>query len=127
MNQSTVENIKAYREYSKQGILAAMAINSGALIASLSNIETLAGKSHAESAFRAWVAGLVVATLCWFFAYMANAAYSHGKECQNLIWSWIGIAAFMISVGFFSFGGWEVSKVLMSSALGTTVHLAAIG
>lgn len=108
--ETTRNNIAAYREYAKQGILAASAINSGALIAALASFEHLAKQEGIGAAFIFWTFGLAVATFCWLAAYLANDGYSKGRSRQDAIWSRIGIACLCASISFFCIGGWLVSR-----------------
>lgn len=111
--------IAAFREYTKQAILAASAINSGALVAALASVETLTGFQGTGAAFVCWTLGLSLATLSWIPAYLANAAYTHSSSYLGLGedgWVTLGIAFILGSIILFCVGGWFMSGAFQSSS-----------
>ncbi|WP_156943960.1 hypothetical protein [Roseivivax isoporae] len=104
--------IAAFRTYAREAILAASAINSGALVATLSAADVLLGKCGVGAAFIKWALGLAVATVAWAACYLANAAYTHRKPAWNRseqFWTNSGIALFLLSVALFVVGSAFIS------------------
>lgn len=104
------ENIRAFREYSKQAILAASAVNSGAVLAVLANSGALIGSDGVAGALRLWIGGLSMATMCWLWAYMANWGFTHGRRRSESVYTALGVLFFIASVLMFGIGGWLVSN-----------------
>ena len=113
-NQEYTTNTEATRIYARQGVLAATAINSGALLATLSQASELKGLPGVACAFNFWAIGLAISTSLWLFAYAANNAFTAGKQTANEIWSRFGIVGFVAAIGCFIAGCLELSKVFLA-------------
>lgn len=106
-------SIQAFREYTKQAILAVSAVNSGAVLGCLVNIDPLIGLDGASLALKLWVSGLTMATCCWMAAYLANAMFKDERHTAELIFTCIGMLLFLGSVAAFCGGGWIMADALV--------------
>ena len=102
-------SIAAFREYAGRGILAVSTINSGAMLATLANVDTLRGLGGVGVAFQAWTIGLAAATACWLFAYLSNASYAHARYRRERLIAALWVMVFVLSLSSFVWGAWAIS------------------
>jgi hypothetical protein len=102
------------RSFAKGGIAAALTINSGALIAVLSQIEHLASGSagFTANAFSAWTIGVAAAALSWVFATLAASFHANGHRKLENVTGWIGYALVISSIFLFLSGGLEIESAI---------------
>lgn len=94
------------RAFAKAGITAALTINSGALIAALSQFESLQALP-AESladAITCWAFGVTAAAMALVFATFAASAYANSLRRREVIANWLGYISTLGSIGLFTFG-----------------------
>lgn len=110
-------NNDAIRGFAKGGIAAAITINSGALIASLSQADHLlniVGKLDLANAITAWAAGVATAAVAWVFAILAASAFANGWRKSEITAAGAGIIALLFSIGSFFAGFLSISYGIRS-------------
>lgn len=103
---------EGYRSFARGAIAAVITINSGALVAVLSqfsSIEAFIERGELSLAFHLWTYGVVTGTSAWGFAAMAAQAYAHGADRRETIMAYLGIAAFIASLAFFLAGSLQIA------------------
>lgn len=103
------------RMFAKGGITAAIAINSGALIGTLSRLPDLTSvvdPARIGTAILTWALGVGFGTLCWIAAHSAASAYANGKDKSEIWAGIIGYASAIASICLFVFGFWQISQGL---------------
>lgn len=112
---------EAMRAYAKQSILAVTSANSVALLAALSQAETLVGlsPSSAAGAFRYWALGLSLSLVCWVFVILAgslhiNLTLLRRRESPSKT-EWIagivGMVFFLGAIACFALGCFQLSGI----------------
>lgn len=112
---SVENNNDAMRNFAKAGIGGSAVLNSGALIAMVSNIEFLPGTFGREAvsdAMLSWTIGVCLATVCWVFAYMAASAYANSNRTLEGIFAAGGLLVFIASIGAFGWGMLQLAQGL---------------
>lgn len=102
------------RSFAKGGIAAALTINSGALIATLSQIESLVGSNSAfaANAFSWWTGGVAAAALSWVFGTLAASGHANNQRSLELGAGWVGYALVVFSILAFLKGGIEIETAI---------------
>ena len=70
------------RRFAQGGITASIAINSGALIATLTQLDKLAGVVNvdaAQFALKAWALGVTLGAFSWLFATLSASAFANHR------------------------------------------------
>ena len=110
-------NNDAIRAFAKGGIGAAIAINSGALIASLSQADSLialTGRSFFADAIVAWAVGVSAAAIAWVFAIVAASGFANGQKKLELWAAGAGIVAVLLSISLFLLGFFSIAQGIPS-------------
>ncbi|WCR04566.1 hypothetical protein [Paracoccus saliphilus] len=100
------------RSFIRGGIAGVLALNSGAMIALLTQLSDLAEKTGSDAlrcSFRLWIMGDVFGALCWMFASLAASAHVREMKTQERIWTPVGYLSFLASLTFFAFGAWQLA------------------
>lgn len=111
MNDHQNDN-DAIRGFAKGGIAAAITINSGALITSLSQSDTLlkiTGTYEFSNALETWAFGVSAAAVAWVFALIAASAFANGHRKLEITMASTGIIFILISVACFLLGFLNIS------------------
>jgi hypothetical protein len=100
------QNVELIRSYASAGIAAAVAINSGALIAVLSQMgdATVISPLAGARAMTAWMLGVAVGVLAWPAAYLSVSHYAHGRPADEVRWANISAGLALGSVVLFGLG-----------------------
>jgi len=100
---------EATRNHTRVALAAAMAINSGALVAALSQVRPFADLGMLDAigdAFLFWACGLAAGALGWLFAIVAHACAA--RDFRRLETDATGVATILFagSVATFLIGCW---------------------
>ncbi|WP_124254508.1 hypothetical protein [Cereibacter sphaeroides] len=99
------------RANARGGIAAVITVNSGALIALLSQLgplKDMVEMSEVKRAFEYWIAGVVAGLLCWFFVTLAAGAHVNGMRKAEIWTTGFGYLAWLLSTIFFALGAVRV-------------------
>ncbi|WP_413872062.1 hypothetical protein [Albidovulum sp.] len=95
------------RLFAKAGITGSIIINSGALIATLSQFSQIVEHIHSvavKSAFGTWALGVAIGTLAWVAAALAATAHAHRKKKLEVVAVIAGYAFVLTAIFAFLFG-----------------------
>lgn len=95
------------RQHARGGIAAVITVNSGAMIALLSQLgalQDLVNMFDVKHAFGFWIAGVVIGLFCWLFATLAASAHVRGRDKAESFYTAVGYLAWLFSVACFAFG-----------------------
>lgn len=95
------------RQHSRGGIAAVITVNSGAMIALLSqlgSIRDMVDMTDIKNAFAFWIAGVVTGLFGWFFATWAASAHVHGRARAESMLTVLGYLVWLVSVVCFALG-----------------------
>lgn len=109
---------EGYRPFSRGAIAAVITINSGALIASLSQFETLQELPNQYAlflAFSLWIGGVTLGSLTWGAAAMAAQAFATDRQKKEEWFAGLGILLFFVSVACFAIGSTLVTLALFGA------------
>ena len=98
--------------FAKSAITGAALLNSGSLIAVLTQLSDLKPLILAYSlsyAFKCWSFGLAIATFAWVFAALAASAYANHLRRWEIFVGVLGYLCVIISIIAFIFGALEMS------------------
>lgn len=107
--------VDAQRIYARSGIAAATTINSGALLAALTQIEHLASLSGADSsrAVMCWAGGVGSATFAWLAAFAASTYHVEDRRIAGHWASAAGMFLFVVSLELFIAGFAFIARTLL--------------
>jgi hypothetical protein len=103
------------RLFAKGGIAAALAINSGALVAVISQLGELSGSIPARElsiAFTLWTIGVSSAAVAWVTAALSAMCYANGKRAPEVILSSLTALAVLASIGSFALGAMNIGYAI---------------
>lgn len=107
MNIDVNQANEGLRAHSRGGIAAVITVNSGAMIALLSQLGPLRDMVNmfdVKRAFTMWIVGVVAGLFCWFFATWAASAHIHSKRGLEGFMNVAGYFAWLLSTGCFALG-----------------------
>lgn len=106
-DQNYVHANDGIRIFAKASIAAAITINSGALLAVLSQLDKLIKLVALENirwCFFSWTTGVTVGALSWVCAYAAASAYANGMRKTEIASGYIGAFLILGSILAFALG-----------------------
>lgn len=95
------------RAHSRGGIAAVITVNSGAMIALLSQLGSLRSMVEMgaiKHAFAFWIAGVVAGLFCWFFATWAASAHANMVRKLENVLTVCGYLVWLLSTACFAIG-----------------------
>lgn len=99
------------RANARGGIAAAIAVNSGAMIALLSQLGALRDLVDIDGiklTFAFWIAGATLGMLAWFFATLAASAHANARPITEKSRTIFGYLVWLSSVSCFAVGAINV-------------------
>lgn len=112
---SIEQNNERMASYAKSAISGSVILNSGALIAVLSqlpNLSQLVSFSSIRCAMFSWTLGVCIGTVAWVFAFMSTASFGHGQQKPELIYTGLGLLSIILAIVAFGFGMYQVASGL---------------
>ena len=102
------------RLFAKAGITAALTINSGALIAVLSQFDKLGGlpADNLAAAFRWWSFGVTAAAVTWVLATLVAGYHANNKRRAEIRAGWFAYVVLILSIACFAMGALEIASGL---------------
>ena len=100
------------RMFAKAGITGAVVINSGALIATLSQFSQIIEHidlSSIRCAFVQWAIGVSIGTLAWVCATAAASAHANHKRSMETVSAWVALVLTVGAVAMFLGGAWVLA------------------
>ncbi|MGR3315484.1 hypothetical protein [Roseovarius indicus] len=101
------------RRFAQGGITASIAINSGALIATLTQLDKLAGVVNvdaAQFALKAWALGVTLGAFSWLFATLSASAFANHRRKAEVASFWIAALMILTAIISFGLGAWKLSE-----------------
>ena len=95
------------RAHSRGGIAAVIAVNSGAMIALLSQLGSLRSMIEMgaiKHAFSFWITGVVAGLFCWLFATWAASAHANMARKLESALTVCGYLVWLLSTACFAIG-----------------------
>ncbi|MAM11614.1 MAG: hypothetical protein CML23_14360 [Rhizobiaceae bacterium] len=92
---------EGYRSFARGGLTAAVTVNSGALVALVSQLSALKAPSNGpylKAAFIFWVVGIVLGLLAWAAAAAAAQSFANEKHRREVAFASSGFALFFLSI-----------------------------
>lgn len=105
MDQSNAND--GVRLFAKSAVAGAVVINSGAMIALLSQISELRLAVSIDSlqlAVLLWALGITLGTLAWVAAFLAASAHANDRRKSELAAGFVGVALTLLSIAAFLSG-----------------------
>lgn len=104
------------RLFAKSAIAGTVVINSGALIALLSQISELrlaVSIGSLQCAIMLWAAGITLGTSAWVAAFLAASAHANNLRRLEIVAGVVGVALTVFSISAFLIGAVRVAQGLL--------------
>ncbi|MBB4121311.1 hypothetical protein [Martelella radicis] len=92
---------EGYRSFARGGLTAVVTVNSGALVALVSQLSSLKDPSNGpclKASFICWVAGIVLGLLAWATAAAAAQSFANEKYRREAFFAAAGFLLFFLSI-----------------------------
>ncbi len=107
---------EGFRAFGRGGITTVITLNSGALVATLTQLAVLLDIGDSQSialSFTLWISGVVFGALCWAAAAVAASAFSLGRTKMEQRFTSLGFLLFFLSLGCFSWGAQNLAAAFI--------------
>lgn len=121
-------NNNTMSSYAKSAIGGSVLLNSGALIAvlsQLSNLANLVNRDNVEAALTCWTIGVCVGTFAWIFAFASTSAFGHGNTKFEFGYSVAGLLCVLLAIGAFGLGMLNIAWGYQPSSTSTLLSKLA--